>query len=131
MKWNEEMIRKEFARLDGITGLKGSELPIEFNESERALGSFRIVNNQPASFCFSRKYFESDEFAANSGYEVIRHEYAHYFNFMIHGSDCGQPHGKKWKACARMVGARPEAYFRSSQNEAYLKIEKKAEEETQ
>jgi len=129
MKWNEEMIRQEMRRLDDLTGFDSSEIPIVFSHSKRCLGSFHVVDNYPEEFCFSKEYFEADDFSENCAYDVIRHEYAHYMDFMLHGYERGQMHGKRWKACCRVVGARPQAYYEHSQNELYLKVEKKDKEE--
>ena len=129
MKWDEKMIREEIKRLDRMTGLKGHELPIVFTRSTHCLGSFRAVKDRPVEFGFSREFFEADDFSMRSAYDVIRHEYAHFMNFMLNGDDRGQPHGAQWKECARAVGAHPEAYYRISRNEIYLKEEKKIKEE--
>lgn len=42
--WNEAAIRKEFARLDAKTGLKGATLPIIFNNAKCTLGSYNPAN---------------------------------------------------------------------------------------
>ena len=40
--WNEDTIREEIRRLDKITGLQGSVLPITFGNAKYTLGSFHI-----------------------------------------------------------------------------------------
>lgn len=40
--WNEAAIRKEFARLDAKTGLKGATLPISFSNAKCTLGPITL-----------------------------------------------------------------------------------------
>lgn len=124
MKWDETMIRNEMERLDAMTGLKGSKLPIEFNNAKRTLGSFHSVNGKPLKFKFSKAYFHNSDFARHSAFDTIRHEYAHYMNCELHGEYEDGPHGKMWKECCLVVGAKPKARYNARENEVYLQIEK-------
>ena len=54
--WNEAAIRKEFAKLDAKTGLKGATLPISFSNAKCTLGSYNSASG--GAFRFSRYYFD-------------------------------------------------------------------------
>lgn len=49
-KWTESSIRDELSRLDKTTGLKGSLLPISFNNARCTLGLYSSVNGGYLSF---------------------------------------------------------------------------------
>lgn len=100
--WSEATIRKEFARLDAKTGLKGANLPITFSNSKCTLGSFSSAGG--GSFCFSRHYFDDFSWPVEVALNTIRHEYAHYMDYMIYGNI---GHGATWKKCCGEVGALP------------------------
>lgn len=130
MLWNEEMIRAELRRLDEITGLCSRDIPIIFNASKCCLGSFCVADGKPKAFYFSIRYFmDEDGFAHKEGVNVIRHEYAHFMEHAIYGGiKRGKPHGPRWKECCAIVGARPQAFYQTSQNEMQLSLEKKEAE---
>ena len=100
--WNEAAIRKEFARLDAKTGLKGAKLPITFGNAKGTLGSFSAADG--GVFRFSRHYFDDPLWPVESALDTIRHEYAHYMDHMLYGN---LGHGASWKKCCLEVGALP------------------------
>lgn len=102
--WPEERIREEMRKLDKITGLNGASLPIEFGYARCRLGYFKLSNRKPEKFYFSKAYLEDEGFLYEEAIDLIRHEYAHYMDWMIFGQ-CG--HGKTWKKCCNDIGADP------------------------
>lgn len=112
--WNEATIRKEFARLDTKTGLKGATLPITFNNSKRTLGFYSISNG--GAFRFSRYYYDDPSWPIEAALDIIRHEYAHYMDHMIYGN-CG--HGTTWKKCCTEIGALPIRCYSSERAKYY------------
>ena len=105
-KWDETAIRKEMARLDEKTGLKGSELPISFGNAKSILGSYYPGNG--GSFRFSNYYFQDPEWPDEEALDVIRHEYAHYMDHHLNGIT---GHGASWKECCIAVGANPQRCY--------------------
>jgi hypothetical protein len=100
--WNEAAIRREFARLDAKTGLKGAKLPITFGNAKGTLGSYTSANG--GAFRFSRHYFNDASWPVEEALDTIRHEYAHYMDHMVYGN---MGHGASWKKCCLEVGALP------------------------
>lgn len=122
MKWDEAKIRKEIMRLDGLTGLNGNSLPIQFTNAKSQLGCYCIKDGKPHMFKFSRAYFEDEGFSTYEALDTIRHEYAHYMDHVINGRD-NKPHGKLWKNCCLVVGAKPCTYYSRNINEIQLQRE--------
>ncbi len=102
--WTESRIREELQRLDQKTGLSGAKLPIVFNNAKCTLGSFSTFKDKPRQFCFSNYYFQNKDFPYEEAVDIIRHEYAHYMDFVIYGG-CG--HGATWRQCCIRIGALP------------------------
>jgi len=102
--FDEKMIREELKRMDGITGLHGAELPIRFGNARSRLGYFSCEDAGSLFFGFSNYYFMDPMLPVEEKLDVIRHEYAHYYDYMLHGSSS---HGPLWKKCCREVGALP------------------------
>ena len=100
--WDEAAIRRELSKLDGKTGWEGASLPIRFTNAACTLGSFYRADG--GSFRFSNCYFQDPNWPAECALETIRHEYAHYLDFVKYG---GHGHGKTWKQCCTEVGANP------------------------
>lgn len=111
--WTEAKIRSEMQKLDKITNLSGSRLPISFTDSCSFLGRFYFKNMR---FEFSRKWFHDPEWSTQSALDVIRHEYAHYMNKVIYG---GTGHDRTWRACCTKVGAQPSRLY-NGQLEKYF-----------
>lgn len=105
MVWTEDAIRAEFRRLDKKFGLDGASLPIIFNKARCTLGQFcGTVSGEPKCFRFSKVYFDDPKFPVKEALDTIRHEYAHYMEFMLYGKT---GHGPRWKKCCIKVGAMP------------------------
>lgn len=102
IKWTESSIRDELSRLDKKTGLKGSLLPISFNNARCTLGLYSSVNG--GSFKFSNCYFQDPDWPVEEALDTIRHEYAHYMDHVLYGHG---GHGSTWKLCCGVVGAMP------------------------
>lgn len=128
--WNEQTIREELARLDKKTGLEGAKLPIKYVECGNFLGCFRgNAKTDRCYFEFHLGYFHDPDFSYEEAVNVIRHEYAHYMDWMYYGImpfgrriygkyDC---HGETWKMCCAEIGARPVKYYDSRINDYYNK----------
>ena len=121
--WSEKDIRKEIKKMDIMTGLSGAELIIEFVKSKNKIGSFQVKNGNPYKFCFSKDFFFDETFPYRLAIDTIRHEYAHYMDFMKNGN---VGHSKSWKLCCSKVNAMPIRictkdiidYFRKSEENA-------------
>lgn len=121
MKWTEERIRREFQRLDEITGLQAHELPIFFEDPvDGCMAAYMAQGDKPYGFCFAKAYFEEENvlYEANA-YDIIRHEYAHYMDHMLtEGDFCSddyEGHGMMWKACCSMIDALGHEYYSPEQ----------------
>ena len=125
--WDEERIKEEFKKLDSITGLHGADLPITFVKAKHTLGCFYIdtINKKRKKFHFSLFYFGNPEWSETSALDVIRHEYAHYMDYMFNGSSS---HGASWKACCRKIGALPSRLYNPKVEEINLHMENKQKE---
>lgn len=112
MNWTEEAIRAEIRRLDEKTGLHGATLPIMIGRAKTVLGTFSVKTERlngktvrvPRQFTFSGYYFHHPELSDEFLLGVIRHEYAHYMDFVRYGQ---LAHGKTFRACCHTVGAYP------------------------
>ena len=102
--FDEEMIRAELRRLDMKTGLHAADLPIKFGKARCTLGRFSYPSEDRMEFYFSNYYFQDPMHPIEEKLDTIRHEYAHYMDYMINGSSS---HGPSWKNCCRIVGAIP------------------------
>jgi len=100
--FDEKMIRDELRRLDGITGLHGAELPIKFGIARSYLGRFSYRDPEHPEFYFSNYYFRDPNLPTEEKLNVIRHEYAHYMDFMRTGSSS---HKSSWRKCCDEIGA--------------------------
>lgn len=119
------MIREELTRLDRITGLNGSTLPISFNNSKGRLACYSILKGLPGEFIFSDYYFKSVKFSTEEALDTIRHEYAHYMDRVLYG---GTGHSNTWKKCCSDVGAVAMRTYSGKLNDYYIsKIGKEAE----
>lgn len=105
--WTEELIQNELKRLDDLVYrkkgiiLEGATIPIKFNNIKSWLGYFDC-SKLDFEFGFSRFYFDDDQFPESSAFDVIRHEYAHYYAYAVFGS---KGHDKYWHAACSVVGA--------------------------
>lgn len=119
-KWNEKEIRIELEKLDRITGLDGASLIVEFVKSKIKVGSFHIKNGKPHKFCFSKNFFSDETFPYKLAVDAIRHEYAHYIDFLNNGN---MGHGKSWKLCCNKVKAMPIRILNQSMIDFYRQSE--------
>jgi len=103
-------------RLDKKTGLHGAELPIEFYRGKSYLGWFYF--RPTMYFRFSVTYVDDPHWTEQSALDLIRHEYAHYMNWMRNGLS---GHGKEWKVCCSEIGGRPVRCFSPEVEEGYKK----------
>lgn len=122
--WTEEDFRKELRRLDqkvkkeqGIE-LLGAALDIEFS---RAQGTLGVYYPKEKKFRFSLRFFNSDV-PEECAIDVIRHEYAHYYNDVVFGINHG--HGAQFKVSCQIVGALPSTYY----SREYESLSRKKEE---
>ena len=105
MEWTGKVIREEMARLDGITGLRGREVPICFFYKKSGLeAGFMMDEGQPVAFLFNKCIYDSRKYEDRLLMAVVRHEYAHYMDLMRSGPT-EVVHGEGWEACCRAVGA--------------------------
>ena len=125
--WDEEAIRQELERLDKITGLHGSSLPITFGKARYQLGSFHVnpQKKEPKKFHFSLFYYGNPEWSKESALDTIRHEYAHYMDYMLYGNG---GHGPTWKMCCRKIGANPSRCYSEKMEAIYRKKEERQKE---
>ncbi|MBO4818836.1 MAG: SprT-like domain-containing protein [Firmicutes bacterium] len=108
MKYSEEDIRKEYDRLDRITGVDTSKIAIRISSRmTRKLGEFRksgsLLRIKREIAISSRCLDDEDLF-----YEVIRHEYAHAVVDLRHPLE-RHVHDEVWKSVCRQIGCRPKA----------------------
>lgn len=121
---NEKIIRDEIKRLDGITKLSGSEVPIVFSSrATSTLGCFNVDKDGNMSFSFSDSYYMDSKFPIQEKIDTIRHEYAHYMCYMLYGPYHG--HDKFWKRCCTEIGATPTRLYNASRAEYYNEKNKK------
>lgn len=121
--WNEDLIREAIRHLDEKTGLSGAELPIRFDNHDRALGWYEYEGIR--KFGFKRSFFLSSVIKDCEKIDLVRHEYAHYIvdathleRYFVHGSR-RTSHGDCWKFASRLVGAMP---TRSHDSSAFSKM---------
>ncbi len=104
-------IRREFDRLDSLSGLNTTGIPIRISaRMSRALGVCRsrsmdggtTVQVVDVAFADYLCRYGTEEELLNT----VRHEYAHLYNILHDGVRCG--HDARWKAVALWLGASPE-----------------------
>jgi len=116
--WNESRIREELQRLDQKTGLSGAKLPIVFNNAKCSLGCFSIDEDEPKRFCFSNYYFQDENFPYEEAIDTIKHEYAHYMDYVLYG---GLGHEASWRQCCLRIGALPFRLYSEERASYYRK----------
>lgn len=115
--FDEEMIRAELRRLDERTGLHAADLPIKFGRAKGTLGRFSYPSDDEMEFYFSNFYFQDPNHPLEEKLDTIRHEYAHYMDYMFNGASS---HGPSWKRCCNIVGAFPTRCFSKQRSDAFL-----------
>ncbi len=121
----ESDIRKELQKLDKKTGLHGADLPIKFGKAKSMLGYFSYDKNSYFGFYFSNHYFLDPDLPVEEKLNVIRHEYAHYLDYMQRGFSA---HDAEWKKCCNIVGSFPIRCFNKDRADSYLAKHQKEEE---
>ena len=107
--WPRERILAELKKLDGITGLNGAELPIEYTMWNCTLGMFHVTKKrEPQKFSFSKIYLDDPSLPDEINIDTIRHEYAHYMDLVLYGNI---GHSRTWKKCCGDVGIAPNRVF--------------------
>ena len=124
--WTENRIREEISKLDEMTGLEGAKLPIEMIKAHSAQGCFKKHRNGWMGFGFSIYHFMDPNYAVQEAIDTIRHEYAHFMDYVLYGNF---GHGATWKECCNKIGARPIRCSDESLNKYYN--EKNEEERIQ
>lgn len=124
--WNEARVRDELKFLDRKTGLCGADIPIVFNNAKRTLGSFSTHNGKAKRFCFSNHYFQNQDFPVEEAIDTIRHEYAHYMDFVLNGK---LGHSTSWKQCCIRIGALPVRLYSEERADYYRKKHEKERQE--
>ena len=108
MKHSIEDIRKEYDRLDRITGTNTKNVSIRISgRMTKKLGMFTVSGGPLFSrleIAVSKKCMDSDELF----YEVIRHEYAHAAVHIRRPLE-RHVHDSVWKSVCSEVGCRPHA----------------------
>lgn len=109
---NEDAIRQEMRRLDERTHLAGAEVPIRFYKKGKALGKFSWSSSGKIGFSFNQEHFSNPDMVPEVLLDTVRHEYAHYMDYMNRGMSS---HDKEWKKCCKIVGAIPDRYYNETQ----------------
>lgn len=115
--FDEEMIRAELRRLDARIGFHAADLPIKFGRAKGTLGRFSYPIDGKMEFYFSNFYFQDPNHPLEEKLNTIRHEYAHYMDYMLNGSSS---HGPSWKRCCNIVGAFPSRCFSKQRSDSFL-----------
>lgn len=125
--WTEELIQNELRCLDKLVYkkkgiiLEGAAIPIKFENRKTRLGYFSIYEPE---FCFgfSLYYFNDDAMPEEVCLDVIRHEYAHYYAYVVF---CTVGHNKPWRAACQVVGASPSRCYTTQFRDYKKRIEDK------
>ncbi|MBQ8642510.1 MAG: SprT-like domain-containing protein [Clostridia bacterium] len=125
--WPEERIRQVFRHLDEATGLDGASLPIQFTCKVHCLGSFYPMEGGTGRFEFSRAYLEDPGTPEEVNLDTIRHEYAHYMDWVMYGNS---GHSLTWKNCCSQINALPIRCYNPKMSQHYRKIHDRREANT-
>ena len=123
-----ETIRKELQRLDRITGYNGAGLEIRMCTGKSRLGYFAWPRKSSPYFGFSTTYFENEDFPDAEKIATVRHEYAHYMDFMENGYTS---HGAAWKKCCARINVSSARCLQHSSVEFHKNQEKQMSEKQQ
>lgn len=126
-KYTVDDIRREYSRLDAMTGATISELPIKI--SKRGVTRYGSCRWQIRNGIVYPLWISISDFilACEDGFwEVIRHEYAHALVAVRTGRKHG--HDAVWKAACREIGCNTSRL--SHQEDAHaLSVEKRVQKE--
>ena len=108
MSFGIEDIRREYDRLDKLTGVDTSRVSLRISSRmTRKLGEFRTSGSLLSikrEIAISSRCLDDEELF----YEVIRHEYAHAVVNLKHPLG-RHVHDEVWKSVCRQIGCRPKA----------------------
>ncbi len=108
MSFGIDDIRKEYDRLDRLTGVDTSKVALRISKRmTRKLGEFKTTGSLlriKREIAISSRCLDDEALF----YEVIRHEYAHAVVNLRHPLE-RHVHDGTWKAVCRQVGCRPRA----------------------
>ncbi len=108
MRYSIEDIRKEYDRLDVLTGVDTRKVNIRISKRmTRRLGQFSVSGglfSQKREITISEGCLEDEALF----YEVIRHEYAHAVVNIRYPLQ-RHVHDETWKSVCRIIGCRPKA----------------------
>ena len=138
----ENEIRQLYKKLDQITGLKGSLLPITFGYETDVIGSFTrsSVHNEDDQGLLHHRHTTSREVGSCFHFSLLflgsrvpqplspldrqdlyKHEYAHFMEAVM---DIPEKyrfrpglHGSAWQYCCSLIGAAPTPYFEKGKGE--------------
>ena len=116
-KWSIERIRDVIQKLDEKTSLSGADLNIVFeelneNKKRKRIKTLGYYNRFLNEFGFEITFFNNPKVKESEVIDVIRHEYAHYYDDVIPlykyiNNSKDKSHGETWKWACKMVGAKP------------------------
>lgn len=126
-------IRDLYSRLDRLSGLDSSSIPIEFGYDKEVLGKYQNKTaNQKELFYFSLMfigYGVPKPLNPEDRIDLYKHEYAHFmqYNMEIPQKYQWEPgiHGSAWKYCCSIVGAAPTPYYKAGEALMHHDYEKK------
>lgn len=101
-----EDVRREYERLDSISGLDTSMIELKLSKrAVKQLGCFRFPRQGGRDkLCISLSALIMDDEALF--YDTIRHEYAHAAVYLMYPME-QHGHDEVWKNMCRLVGCRP------------------------
>lgn len=116
--WTVDKIREIYRALDQKTGLRGGELPIILQSTRKRLGAF-YPSPGHEKFSFSLQYLNDPDFPESEAIQLLRHEYAHYYDYTAKIWKWLPPgrtshHGVDWKFACSMISALPRRCYSRS-----------------
>lgn len=96
-----EDVRKEYRRLDKILNVNTENIEIKTISGFSRGGWCKCRNKKPVAIGINRLAFECSE---PDFYDVIRHEYAHAVDVLLHQKS---DHGTNWQRICRQIGCNP------------------------
>lgn len=127
--WTKEVFLEMIRNLDKRTGGDGASLDIILFNGGKRLGYYRYGKQN--AFGFNQSFFNNPSVNVAGKIDVIRHEYAHYYDHVtkldryVVRSQREKAHGAEWKFACYMLNANP----RRCHNEALFKDVRWSEEE--
>ena len=106
-----EDVRKEYDRLDALLGIDTKNVELKISKGFRTAGLFQVkrdkkTNDLKMIIRINKVVFEC---CSASFFEIVRHEYAHAANHIIHNGNC-DIHGPMWKEMCHKVGSSGEVH---------------------